>query len=86
MPENLQRTAKRRTLGFDRAINELNAVLMVLAIGLGVLDATCFIGLKVRDSLPVTGPAGAAAINSAAQVKGQPLALLMPSRPTTMGW
>lgn len=87
MAENLQqRAAKRRIHGFDRAIAELNAILLVLAIGLGALDATCFVAFKVRDALPSTGLIATAGPNSAAAVKGQPLALLMPSRPTAMGW
>ncbi|MBO0736974.1 MAG: hypothetical protein J2P48_10455 [Alphaproteobacteria bacterium] len=35
----------------DRVFGEINAFLLVLAIGLAVLDVTCFVGLKVSDEI-----------------------------------
>ena len=45
---------ERLTGRLDRAARELNAFLLVLAIGLAVLDFTCFFAFKVRDALPPT--------------------------------
>ncbi len=36
----------------DRAAKELNAFLLVLAIGLAVLDFTCFFAFKISAALP----------------------------------
>ncbi|MBV8492510.1 MAG: hypothetical protein JO162_03430 [Alphaproteobacteria bacterium] len=36
----------------DRAAGDLNAFLLVLAIGLATLDLTCFWAFKMRDALP----------------------------------
>ena len=36
----------------DAAARDLNAVLLVLAIGLAVLDFTCFFALEVRNAIP----------------------------------
>jgi hypothetical protein len=36
----------------DRAAGEVNAFLLILALGLGVLDLTCLWVLKVEDALP----------------------------------
>lgn len=42
----------------DRAAADVNAVLLVLAIGLAALDFSCFFAFKLRDALPP--PAAAA--------------------------
>jgi hypothetical protein len=52
-------TLRPWTTGFDRAARELNAVLLVMAIGLAVLDLTCFCALKMRDALPSLARAAA---------------------------
>ena len=80
-----QRTNKNATAGFDRAVRELNAFLVVLAIGLAALDATCFLAFKVRDALPSAAVAhsGAAAMPSARNA--QSLATLSPTRQGTAG-
>ena len=36
----------------DEAARDLNAVLLVLAIGLAVLDFTCFFAFEIRNALP----------------------------------
>lgn len=36
----------------DAAAKDLNAVLLVLAIGLAVLDFTCFFAMEVRNAMP----------------------------------
>jgi hypothetical protein len=49
---------------FDRALGELNVFLTALAIGLALLDLTCFYGLTVgrplMTALNVQAPQGAA--------------------------
>ncbi len=54
---------------FDRLLGEMNVVLAVIALGLAVLDFTCFVTLRAAGTLPtlqlqpemqVTQPAGAA--------------------------
>lgn len=75
---------KHRTERFDRAIKELNAFLLVLAIGLAVLDATCFLAFKVQDALPSASVIHASSSANLAIPKGPSLAALTPSRPT--GW
>ena len=53
----------QRTLGLaarlDKAAQGLNALLLVLAIGLAVLDATFFCAFEVRDALPSIARANA---------------------------
>jgi len=83
-----QGAGKRRTEGFDRAVGELNAFLLVLAIGLAVLDGTCFLAFKVRDSLPSARLANAGASAAMPLPRPQSVAALTPSRPGTSisGW
>jgi hypothetical protein len=40
------------TARLDRAAGDMNAFLLVLAIGLATLDLTCLWALKMRDLLP----------------------------------
>jgi hypothetical protein len=50
----------------DRAAGDMNAFLLVLAIGLATLDLTCFWAFKMRDALPAMARATAtstAAVN-----------------------
>jgi hypothetical protein len=84
-----QGTRKSGTAGFDRAVRELNAFLLVLAIGLAVLDTTCFVAFKVRDSLPsaaLVNAGGGTAMSSARN--NQSPATLTPSRhgAAAAGW
>jgi hypothetical protein len=44
--------AKRAMHRLDRVAAELNVILMVIAVGLGVLDLTCLWALKIEDVLP----------------------------------
>jgi hypothetical protein len=44
----------------DAAARDLNAILLVLAIGLAVLDFTCFFALEVRNAMPPRLPPEAA--------------------------
>jgi hypothetical protein len=53
----------------DRLLGDMNAVLAVVALGLAILDFTCFVTLRAADTLPavqlqsemqVAPPAGAA--------------------------
>ena len=49
----------------DAAARDLNAVLLVLAIGLAVLDFTCFFALEVRNAIPPRLPTEAIAATPA---------------------
>ncbi|HZT86562.1 MAG TPA: hypothetical protein VFA12_01250 [Stellaceae bacterium] len=48
------RPTKRFMRRLDRVAAELNVVLVVIAIGLGVLDLTCLWALAIERSLPIT--------------------------------
>jgi hypothetical protein len=39
----------------DRCLNQVNGFLLALAIGLAILDATCFTALRVEDALMNAG-------------------------------
>jgi len=49
----------------DAAARDLNAILLVLAIGLAVLDFTCFFALEVANAMPPRLPADAIAATPA---------------------
>ena len=48
----------------DRAARDMNAFLLVLAIGLATLDLTCLWAFKLRDALPAMTHTSASAIAS----------------------
>jgi len=52
--------AKQLFYRLDRAAGELNVLLFVIALGLGILDLTCLWALKVEEALPPMTHAGAA--------------------------
>ena len=65
------RPEKKRPLSarLDAAAKDLNAVLLVLAIGLAVLDVTCFFAFEVRNAMPPRlPPAGVAEVSATAAV------------------
>ncbi len=45
-------SAKGWVARLDRVARELNAILLVVAIGLAILDFSCFLILQIRDALP----------------------------------
>ncbi len=47
------------TARLDRAAGDMNAFLLVLAIGLATLDLTCLWAFKMRDALPAMAQATA---------------------------
>jgi hypothetical protein len=81
---------ERWTSRLNRVAGELNIFLMVMAIGLAILDFTCFFAFKVRDALP--SPARVAAepalISKPAIAAGQPIAAVTPTKPGAVvtGW
>jgi hypothetical protein len=81
------RANRPRMQRFDRAVRELNAFLLVLAIGLAALDATCFIAFEMRHSLPSAGLSHADP-STAMAAHVQSLVALTPSKPAanTIGW
>ena len=69
-------TAKGMVARLDRAAEQMNAFLLVLAIGLAVLDFTCFWIIKVRDAGPTVtriAPSPAAAAQTASPAVKPPL-------------
>lgn len=67
-----QRTLTAR---LDRAARDMNAFLLVLAIGLATLDLTCLWAFKMRDALPGmtrSSASAAAGISKPAHVKPTP--------------
>lgn len=68
-PTRRRPDAKRRLINrLDSAAQDLNAVLLVLAIGLAVLDFTCFFAFEVRNALPPHLPQAASVATSATAV------------------
>jgi len=67
-------TAKRLRDRLDRAARDMNAMLLVLALGLAVLDATCFAAFEVRDAMRMAAPisADSSLAMPAAQAAGAP--------------
>jgi hypothetical protein len=67
----------------DRAAEKMNAFLLVLAIGLAVLDFTCFWVLQIRNTLPPVTRVSASPSRAAqaATPAGGALVAATPSRP-----
>ena len=68
----------------DRAASDMNAFLLVLAIGLATLDLTCLWAIKMKEALPSMARATAtsgAAVNK--PVHAKPAQLPNPSAPNT---
>ena len=60
---------KRRLMDrLDAATQDLNAVLLVLAIGLAVLDFTCFFAFEVRKAIPPRLPEATAVARPATAI------------------
>lgn len=79
--------AKRLIDRLDRASGDFNAFLLTLAIGLAVLDFTCFFAFEVRSALPSPARVSADAsvmqhpLSPAFQQQQQAIAALSPTRP-----
>ncbi|HKS88043.1 MAG TPA: hypothetical protein VJR70_01260 [Stellaceae bacterium] len=77
---------------FNTATRDLNAVLVVVAIGLAVLDFTFFIALTARDAMPSAPPArpvaAVAATTTAPTATHMSVAAMLPARPSAAatGW
>ena len=69
---------------------QLNAVLLVLAVGLAAVDLTCFSFIKTRDALPSAARASALPVVAATSPKRTKLSLaaLAPTKPDAplTGW
>ena len=75
--------AKGLLARLDRAAETMNAFLMVLAIGLAVLDFTCFWIIKIHDTLPTVtriAASPAAAAQPPAPARDTAAAVKPPSR------
>lgn len=83
--------AKGLLARLDRAAEQMNAFLLVLAIGLAVLDFTCFWIIKVHDTLPTVtriAASPAAAAQPPSPASDTSAVVKPPSRPagTTAGF
>ena len=72
---------------FNTATRDLNAVLIVVAIGLAVLDFTCFVALTARDAVPAHAAPAAIAATKAAPTQ-MSIAAMSPTKPAAAvtGW
>jgi hypothetical protein len=74
LPEKNPRQ-RRLAARLDRAARDMNAFLLVLAIGLATLDLTCLWAFKLRDALPAasrTAAAAAVPANKPTETKAPP--------------
>lgn len=74
---------KRLIDRLEHVASELNAFLLVLAIGLAALNLTCFFAFKVRDALPsvVRVEADPLLVSKPAMPVGSSSAILAPTKP-----
>jgi hypothetical protein len=77
--------AKGLVARLDHATRDLNAFLLVLAIGLAVLDLTCFWAMTLRDVLPAGRGASAATVAADPAIMNGfvPVTSAQASQPTT---
>ena len=76
---------KRLLARLDRVAREMNAFLLVLALGLAALDLTCLWAFRMADALPAMTRAnatGAIIPNKPALPAGRSMAALTPSNPS----
>lgn len=76
------------TARLDRAAGNMNAFLVVLAIGLATLDLTCLWAFKMRDALPgmaLATTSSAAPVSAANKPAHVQAAATSPSAPKN-GW
>ncbi len=76
---------KRLLARLDRVAREMNAFLLVLALGLAALDLTCLWAFRMVDALPAMArghATGAVTPNKPAVPVGRSMAALTPSNPT----
>jgi hypothetical protein len=57
-PRSHEAQVKVLAARLDRWASELNAFLLVFAMGLGVLYGTCLFGMKLGDAILHSGPIG----------------------------
>jgi hypothetical protein len=67
----------------DAAAQDLNAILLVLAIGLAVLDFTCFFAFEVRNAIPPRIAADASLIATPATAAIPPAQAMAPAATAT---
>ena len=82
---------KRLLARLDRVAREMNAFLLVLALGLAALDLTCLWAFRIADALPAIAPSnatGAVMPNKPAVPPGRTMAAVAPSNPSASinGW
>ena len=82
--------ARRWVDRLDRAAREMNAFLLVLAIGLATLDLTGFVAFTIRDAAPAVARGSVDPSDAArrAGALGPSAAVLVPTKPgaAVTGW
>ena len=75
--------ARRWADRLDRAAREMNAFLLVLAIGLATLDLTGFVAFTIRDAAPAVARGSVDPSDAArrAGALGPSVAVLVPTKP-----
>jgi hypothetical protein len=80
-----QQKVKRSRLieGLDRGAREMNAFLLVLAIGLAALDVTGFVAFTIRDAAPSVARGSVDPSDAAKRAGslGPSVAVLAPTKP-----
>jgi hypothetical protein len=82
---------KRLLARLDRVAREMNAFLLVLALGLAALDLTCLWAFRMADALPAmarSNATGAVMPNKPSVPPGRTMVALAPSNPSASinGW
>ena len=82
-PSRHDASARRLIDRLDRIAREINAVLLVLAIGLAALDITGFVVVTLRDAAPAVARASVdpSAAARRAVALGPSVAVLVPTKP-----
>jgi hypothetical protein len=79
--ENRSPKAERWINRLDRIVREMNAFLLVVAIGLAALDFTGFVAVAVRDAAPPVTRVDPSDAARRAGALGPSVAVLAPTKP-----
>ena len=79
LPQAPKSNANRWIGRIDRAAQQLNATLVVLAIGLAALDCTCYVAIKICDAIPAAPASAGPPVDKVAMPARQPVAALTPA-------
>ena len=80
-------SAKRLIDRLDRAAHDMNAMLLVLAIGLAALDATCFFAFQARNALSEVNRVSAdPSVAGSTMAAGRSTQAVAPAKQSGAGW